>query len=115
MGLEKLNVIVNNNGIGHVGIQGGSGENTFLYDPGGSFVATSGPSGSGNLFVGTDANLNTYVQFQQEDGPKVDVYSFEISNEEFSQITNAIDEQGGCAALFCASCSSSVLRTLGRF
>ncbi|WP_336220172.1 RHS repeat-associated core domain-containing protein [Citrobacter amalonaticus] len=77
LGLEKLNVIVNNNGIGHVGIQRGSGENAFLYDPGGSFVTTSGPSGSGNLFVGTESivifiyNLLVYKLHQSTDFPEI--------------------------------------------
>ncbi|HCT5823854.1 TPA: hypothetical protein OT171_004752 [Citrobacter sedlakii] len=115
-GLNNLDVIVNNNGIGHVGLHMGTGDSELLYDPGGSYMTPQGiPSGSGGTFMGGDANLNDYLKYQYEDGPKVTVYSFEIEPNEEKKIRDAIDEQGGCAPLYCALCSSSVLNGNGPF
>ncbi|MFS9379986.1 RHS element core protein [Citrobacter sp. ANG330] len=115
-GLNNLDVIVNNNGIGHVGLHMGSGDNELLYDPGGSYMTPEGiPSGSGGTFLGSDANLNNFLKYQFEDGSDVNVYSFEITPDEDKKIREAIDEQGGCSPFFCASCSSSVLNGIGPF
>ncbi|HAU5595398.1 TPA: hypothetical protein JD313_004396, partial [Citrobacter amalonaticus] len=115
-GLNNLDVIVNNNGIGHVGLHMGSGDNELLYDPGGSYMTPEGiPSGSGGTFSGSDANLNNFLKYQFEDGSDVNVYSFEITPDEDRKIREAIDEQGGCSPFFCASCSSSVLNGIGPF
>jgi RHS repeat-associated protein len=115
-GLNNLDVIVNNNGIGHVGLHMGSGNSELLYDPGGSYMTPQGiPSGSGGTFMGSDANLNNYLKYQYVDGSKVKVYSFEITPDEDKKIRVAIDEQGGCSPLYCALCSSSVLNGIGPF
>lgn len=115
-GLNSIDVIVNNNGIGHVGLHMGTGDNELLYDPGGSFVTPQGiPSGSGGTFSGSDANLNDFLNYQYADGPDVNVYSFEITPDEDKKIRDAIDEQGGCSPLYCALCSSHVLNGIGPF
>nr|WP_241210871.1 RHS repeat-associated core domain-containing protein [Escherichia albertii] len=82
-GLNTLDVMVNNNGIGHVGLHMGSGDDELLYDLGGSYMTPGGiPSGSGGTFMGNDADLNNYLKYQYADGPDVNVYSFEITPDE---------------------------------
>ncbi len=65
--------------------------------------------------LSSDANLNDFLKYQYIDGPDVNVYSFEITPDEEMKIREAIDEQGGCSPLYCASCTSSVLNSIERF
>ena len=111
MGL-KTTVIVNNNGLGHVGVFVGNGSEKVLFDPGGSYKVDI--KGSGDALEGSDASLEDYVRYQREDGKDVRVYKFETTTEEELTIKNRIDE-GGCPPLLCATCSGEVLRGIGPF
>lgn len=114
-GLETK-VIVNNNGLGHVGVYTGSGNDAIIYDPGGSFTTPQGiPAGSGDVFYGEEADLGRYLEYQYIDGDDVTVYTFNTTKEEEDKLKIIIDEQGGCAPLLCSTCSGSALRQLERF
>ena len=84
-----------------------------LYDPGGSYL--NGQRGSGDLFSGSDANLQTYVEYQQSTGSTVETYTFSTTPTQEQQITNKADSQGGANPGYCAQYTSSALNGTGPF
>ncbi|MDH6169445.1 RHS repeat-associated protein [Variovorax boronicumulans] len=106
-------VVINTNGIGHAGVQVGSGSNAVLYDPGGSF--RDDIKGSGDALYGRDANLDKFIKYQKEDGRNVDVITYDTTPEEEEAIKNRIEDQGGCIPFSCALCTGSVLQGIGPF
>lgn len=111
LGLQTT-VIINNNFPGHVGVHVGSGSNQMLYDPGGSYPGTEG---TGNTASGAAADLGSYLNYQRLDGPKVETHRFNTSKAQEQQIMDNIDSRGSCRPLYCAVCSSDVLRGIGPF
>ncbi len=105
-------IVVNRNGIGHVGVHVGSGSGQVLYDPSGSYP---GIQGTGNTEYGKSADLGKYLNYQLLDGPKVDVYTFDTSPAEEARIIANIEATGACRPTRCAVCSSSVLQGVGPF
>jgi RHS repeat-associated protein len=105
-------VVVNRNGIGHVGVHVGSGNDQVLYDPGGSYP---GIAGTGNAEYGKGADLNAYIKYQKLDGPKVDTYTFDTTPLEEARIVANIEARGGCSPGYCTQCSSGVLQGIGPF
>ncbi len=112
---RDVTVIVNRNGLGHVGIyvQSADGKVKVLYDPGGSYKQQI--KGSGDALEGMDANLKDFVKYQKADGPKVDTFTIKTSNSDDIKIQENIDESGGCMGGLCATCSGNVLRGVGPF
>lgn len=114
---EEIIIVVNNNGIGHVGFIVGSGKNAVLYDPGGSYYVKdeygSIMRGSGDTFQENEVNLDDYLAFQREDGPKVKAYLFIIPKQQADIIRKNVDDFGGCSPLFCATCTTNVLKPSG--
>ena len=111
-GLETT-IIVNTNGIGHVGVITGSGKDRTLYDPAGSYPNPN--RGSGDALSGPDANLSKYLDFRRQDGPKVSMYTFNTSSSDEATIIQNIDNVGGCSTLLCSTCVGNTLRGVGPF
>jgi hypothetical protein len=83
------------------------GQESFLYDPAGSF--NSDTRGSGGYFTGVDASLPDYVNYQQQMGSVVQIVPLNTTVPvEQSIIQNAMD-LGDPRGLNCASSVSSAI------
>lgn len=71
--------------------------------------------GSGDMFVGDDANLGGYLAFQRSTGSGVTTYSFNTTPEQEAAIGAAADAQGGAFPGYCADHVSSALHGIGPF
>jgi RHS repeat-associated protein len=115
---EVITIVINNNDIitgTHVGVHV-SGKTPILYDPGGSYVPPSGPRGTADILEGGDADLHRYVEQQiKDDGPDVETFAFDVSDEDAEKIRKKMYENDSCAPLRCASCSSDALNGIGPF
>lgn len=104
---EAVIVINNNAGPGtHAGIFAG----TRLNDPAGSYVGTRamdrnwpGPS------------LADYVDFQKEDGEKIQIYRFKLSSADFAALDSRMAAAGPTPPLFCAVEVQNLIAGLGPF
>jgi len=109
-------VVVNNNTpvIGtHAGVVVGSGADAGLYDPGGSYY--NDIKGSGDALYGDDVNLEDYIDYQLEDGPDVQTYTFPTTPAQEALIMEQIDSGGFNISGSCAVDVSSVLNGIGPF
>lgn len=104
---EAVIVINNNAGPGtHAGIFAGR----RLNDPAGSYVGTRsmdrhwpGPS------------LADYVEFQKEDGDKIQIYRFRLSPADFAALDARMAAAGPTPPLFCAVEVQNLIAGLGPF
>jgi hypothetical protein len=95
----------------------GSGKKTVLYDPAGSFMSSEKPPvrGSGDTMVGSNADLDKYIEYQCQDGPKVSVFRFNTTPEDEELLKQNIDEVGGCGPGLCSACTGNAIRGEGPF
>jgi hypothetical protein len=113
-GLDTV-VVVNNNGVGHVGVWFGTFRNVpvgkalmgTVYDPGGSFFLNGGDFAEGDL--------RDYVQYQRDDGPDVSIHVFRTTSEQEKEILSNITNTATCAAGACVICTVAALDGVGPF
>lgn len=95
-----------------------------LFDPAGSYTPINAqgvpiPRGSGEFFYGSEANLNSYVKYQESLGSKVNIYTFPTSSAEETSIVNRIvgDTSPAYTGIpgFCAISCAGALRGVGPF
>jgi RHS repeat-associated protein len=115
LGLETL-VIINNNTpiIGtHAGLVIKSGTDTVIYDPGGSYKTNAG-RGSDDTIRGPEVNSEDYIRYQKNDGPNVDIHSYNTTPDQERQIKDRIEDHA-CFPGLCARCTSNSLQGIGPF
>lgn len=105
---NEVVIIINNNAVAgnHAGIFAGA----RLNDPAGSYLGTrsqdsnwSGPS------------LADYVEFQKEDGERIQIYRFKLAPGDFAAIDNRMASAGITPPLFCAVQVHNLVAGLGPF
>jgi RHS repeat-associated protein len=109
-------VVINNNDVftgTHAGVIVGSGADTVLYDPGGSYHTVE--KGSGDALYGDGVDIGDYIRYQQLDGPDVQVYTFPTTSAEEMLIKERISNGGMNIPGSCAIDASSVLNGIGPF
>jgi len=114
-------VVVNNNSTGlvspitgtHVGVFFTNNGDPFLYDPGGNYLQST--RGSGGYFDGDEADLFAYLSHQIDDGPNVQVYTFNTTPAEEAAIIAGIVNSSDPGPGFCASATSNALSGHGQF
>lgn len=110
LGLDTTFVITRDYGVGsHAAVHvdnGGDGD-AFLYDPAGSYVPEGSGRGSGDSFSGSEADLQSYIDYQKGTGSTVETYTFKTTPEEEAAIAAAAQKQGGVAPPYCAPAVSS--------
>lgn len=105
---NEVVIVINNNAPpgNHSGIFAGN----RLNDPAGSYVGTRskdkdwpGPS------------LADYVEFQKEDGPRIQIYRFRLAAADFAALDARMASAGPTAPLFCAVAVQNLIAGLGPF
>lgn len=103
-------VVVVDNGNAFAGRHSGIFVGPHLSDPSGSYMVKR-PQGPG----GGPATLQDYVRYQLLDGPRVRLYRFRLTPEEF-EVVAARQRNGGLALpLFCASDVQNLIAGVGPF
>lgn len=115
-------IFINNNGIGHAALFVGraSNKNWLLFDPCGSYAKGAGynrydnstkiRTRTGDVMLKGEFSARDYYLYQRYDGPKVNVYAFEITKEEEVLIRDNIDEYADSSCF--AKCSEYVAAVL---
>lgn len=85
----------------------------IIYDPNGSY--RSDIRGSGGFIAGPDVDFSDYVKFQLQDGPDVQIYTFDTTFAEESQIAERITRDGEGRFFSCASNVSAAIKGIGPF
>jgi hypothetical protein len=85
----------------------------MIYDPNGTY--RSDIRESGGFIAGPDADFADYVRNQLTDGPDVQIYSFDTSFDEESQIAARIVENGEGRSFSCAANVSEAIAGVGPF
>jgi hypothetical protein len=105
---NEVVIVINNNAPpgNHSGIFAGN----RLNDPAGSYVGTRskdkdwpGPS------------LADYVEFQKEDGPRIQIYRFKLAAADFAALDARMAAAGTTPPLFCAVAVQNLIAGLGPF
>ncbi len=96
--------------------------NYVLYDPGGSYSPPGSygfpgkcQRGSGDVFYGECASLQSFYQAKKDDKSHYTVYTINTTPEQEAQIVKAIEEHGSEGVPFCASSVSNVLKDIPPF
>ena len=118
LGTETTVIINNNFGGYHAGLfighRSGSSDNNRIYDPAGSFGGRD--HGSNDILYGNVANYDNYLSYQKGDGPNITTCTFDTSPETESELSDAIEQNGGCPiGGLCAKCLTNAIRGIGPF
>ena len=112
-GLGTVIIITKDWGIGtHAALYVDNSGEPILFDPGGSYGGRSRIAGA--YFLGTEANLQNYFNYQQEESGDVDIYRFTTTRAQEAALVERIVGTGGEAGegeggfLSCALHVSSV-------
>jgi len=92
--------------------------NPTLYDPAGSYNPPdqAGPvRGSGDLLEGKNADLESFVNYQNSVGSDVELLRFATTPAQEKEIASRAEAQGGAAPCFCAASTSSAISGVGPF
>jgi hypothetical protein len=122
-------IFINDNGFfGHAAIIIGRSPKNTLFDPCGSYSKGKGKAlenkdknfyprsrPSGDVFESEEFSSEDYYKYHRHEGPKINVYSFEIEKEEEELILERAEEWGGHCDMDCARRVSSVLMGIGPF
>ena len=107
-GLETTVIITFDYGLGsHAALYVQTpGQPNYLYDPAGSYDP-GGRRGSGGVFEGDDANLQSYIDYQESTGSTVETVTLPTTPEQENQLKNNADEIGDPRGFSCANAVSS--------
>lgn len=105
---QEVVIVINNNAFlgNHAGMFVGS----RLSDPAGSYVAArSDRSGW------PGPRLTDYVDFQMEDGPRIQLFRFMLSDENFALVKARLPQADRASPLFCAAAVQNAIAGIGPF
>lgn len=107
-GANEVVIVINNNaGPGtHAGIFAG----IRLNDPAGSYLGTRAMDKNW-----TGPSLADYVEFQKEDGEKIQIYRFKLAAADFAALDVRMASAGPTPPLFCAVAVQNLIAGLGPF
>lgn len=105
---NEVVVVINNNAVAgnHAGIFAGA----RLNDPAGSYLGTR--SRDSNW---PGPSLADYVEFQKEDGERIQIYRFKLAPDDFAAIDSRMASAGITPPLFCAVQVHNLVAGLGPF
>ncbi len=90
-------------------VDDGSGQ-PFLYDPAGSYVGPSNlPRGSGDFFEGSDASLQSYIDYWNSDGDNVHTYPLGTTRHQDKLLIDRAVDRPSAPPFTCANSVSAVL------
>lgn len=105
---NEVVIVINNNAPpgNHAGIFAGK----RLNDPAGSYLGTRAkdPDWPG-------PSLADYVEFQKEDGPRIQIYRFKLAASDFAALDARMASAGQTAPLFCGVAVQNLIAGLGPF
>lgn len=111
----RATVIVVNNNTPVIGTHSGlvilRGDKATIYDPAGSFRNET--KGSGGIVEGPRSDFREYVQFQQTDGPDVQLHVFATTPEQEAQIISNAEDIGDPRGFSCTSSVTSAIQGIG--
>lgn len=119
-GLNTTIIIIYDTGLfgitygSHAALLIDNGGDPMLYDPAGSYSQDNN-CGSGDTCDGSDADLNKFKNYHQNNGSGVALLVFPTTPEEEKHIADRINNQGGAAPGYCASSVSDAIKGIGPF
>lgn len=115
----RIFVMINNVFIGHAGLVLDEGEESFLYDPAGSYTGCKNNKcdgsirsyrGSGDFFEYPNFDWDGYLQYQLDDGEDVVVFEFIVPRIQLRKMKDNILYDSEIASNF--TCAKNVARIL---
>ncbi|WFU66676.1 RHS repeat-associated core domain-containing protein [Bradyrhizobium brasilense] len=98
----------------HAAVFVDNGGRPVLYDPNGSYQAKT--RGSGDAFYDHEAQLGSYVAYQQSQGSTVYTYRVNTTPDQEARIAGRIEDQGGSnGVLDCTIQTSTAISGVGAF
>jgi hypothetical protein len=98
----------------HAALLVDNGGEPVLYDPAGSY-APAHRCGSGDACGDTDADIQKYQKYHEQNGSTLQLFVFNTTLQEEKQIVDRIEQIGGVAPFLCATSVSTAIKGIGPF